>query len=70
MPAYTVGKTWSFKEHNYATFHAGDPVDLDEAAAANYMRNEPGLLAPARMTTQARPDAVRTRGKPGRRKKA
>jgi hypothetical protein len=61
MPTYTVGKTWSFKEYSYATFHAGDRIELEKDIAASYMHNEPGLLAPERETTQARAEVKRSR---------
>lgn len=61
MGKYTVGMTWSFKERNFETFHAGDVIELEEDVAENYMHNEPGLLTPARQTTQAHPEVVRTR---------
>lgn len=58
MPNYIVGKTWRFPEHS-KTFNAGDAIELDEAVAENYMHNEPGLLKPARVTTQAQVPVTR-----------
>jgi hypothetical protein len=59
MQQYVVGKTWYFKEYS-RTFNAGEPIELESDVADDYVHNEPGLLAPARQTTQARPTVVRS----------
>lgn len=57
MPQYQVGKQWWFNELGRKP-DPGEVVELEEAIAENYMRNEPGLLKPVRVTTQARPSVT------------
>lgn len=63
MPKYTVGKRWWFDELGRKA-DAGEVVDLPAESAESYMRNEPGLLAPVRETTQGSPAAIRKAGRP------
>ncbi len=58
MPQYEVGKLWWFPELGEKP-PVGSVVELEEAAAERYLHNEPGLLAPVRLTAQAHPQAVR-----------
>jgi len=39
--------------------YPGEIITLDEAEANNLMQNEPGLLKPAKQTTQAVPSVAR-----------
>lgn len=59
---YQVGKNWFFPALGRKP-ELGEVVELPEELAAHYMHNEPGLLTPARQTTQARPSAVRSETK-------
>lgn len=52
MSLYTVGKQWYFPELGRKP-DAGEVVELEDDVAERYMHNEPGLLAPAKRTTQA-----------------
>lgn len=68
MSQFKVGKQWWFPELGRKP-DAGEVVELEDAAAERYMRNEPGLLAPVGRTTQARPTDVRSEPKKARRAK-
>lgn len=58
MSQYKVGKQWFFPELGRKPA-LGEVVELPEEVAERYMHNEPGLLAPAKRTTQAAPEVVR-----------
>ena len=66
MPNYEVG-TAKFYPSLGRTAYPGEVIPLDEDVADNYMKNEPGLLKPARQTTQAKPTVVRKAAKTKRR---
>ena len=53
MSLYQAGKRWFFPELGRHS-EVGELIDLPDDVAADCMRNEPGLLAPARRLT-ARP---------------
>jgi hypothetical protein len=60
MSQYEVGQQWFFPQLGRKP-DAGEIVELDDDVAANYMRNEPGLLKPVKKTTQATVPVKRTR---------
>ena len=68
---YNVSQDFRFRKERESV-RAGGTIELTDAAAKHYMDTYPGLLAPARMTTQGAPAAVRSAppAKGGRRKKA
>jgi hypothetical protein len=68
MAQYQVGKQWWFPTLGRKP-DIGEVVELPEDVAATYMHNEPGLLAPVRRTTQAKPKAARGRPPRATRKK-
>ena len=59
MAKYTVGKQWFFPQLGRKP-DPGEVIELEEKVAEKYMHNEPGLLAPVRLNTQARPEVVRS----------
>lgn len=72
MPSYDVSQTFFCRETG-VKYEPGDTADLPEEVAASYARNVPGLLKPARLTTQGSAAAVRSgrpRKAPGRRPRA
>lgn len=56
---YTVSERHYFRE-NGKTLLAGQTIELTEEQAAEHNKNQPGLLKPERMTTQAEVPAART----------
>jgi hypothetical protein len=69
MSLYQAGKRWFFPELGRHS-EVGELIELPDDVAEDCMRNEPGLLAPARRTTQARATHSRTSKPRGRPKKA
>ena len=63
---YQVGKDWWIASLGRKVY-PGEVVELPDDVAAPLLHNEPGLLAPVRLTTQARPKGVR--GRPATRRK-
>ena len=55
---YEVSQRHYFRE-NGQTLLPGQSIELTEEQAAEHNRNEPGLLKPARVTTQGHPEVVR-----------
>ena len=58
MPKFELSQTYYFRE-NGQKLEPGDTVELTEEQAAEHNHNNPGLLKPARLTTQAKVPAVR-----------
>lgn len=55
---YEVSQRHYFRE-NGQTLLPGQTIELTEEQAAEHNRSEPGLLKPARVTTQGHPESVR-----------
>lgn len=56
---YSVSQQFYFREI-HRSVPAGGTVYLEDSVAQKYAESHPGLLSPARTTTQAVPEAVRT----------